>query len=106
IAITRLTSPGRGPNVTRFSACIARFCSGICELEVSLPFLARAICAHSADAASASASARASCWNFERMGGGLDRTTRCLTVLNNQQLLTQTWSKVVSVPATQGAIWG
>src|SRR2546430_7330134 len=77
-----------GPNVKRFSACIARFCSGIWELEVSLSFLARAICAHSADAASASASARASCWNFERMGEGLDRTTRSLELLNNQQLLT------------------
>src|SRR5438309_2851245 len=94
MAITRLLSPERGPNVKRFSACIARFCSGIWELEVSLSFLARAICAHSADAASASASARASCWNFEPMGEGLDRTTRSLELLNNQQLLTQTWAKV------------
>src|SRR5437016_2964953 len=106
MAITRLVSPGRGPNVKRLSACIARFCSGICELEVSLPFLARALCAHSADAATANASARASCWNLERMGEGLDRTTRSLELLNNQQLLTQTWAKVVSVAVTQGAIWG
>src|SRR2546427_12712849 len=105
MAITRLLSPGRGPNVKRFSACIARFCSGIWELEISLCFLARAICAHSAVAASASASARASCWNFERMGEGLDRTTRSLELLNNQQLLTQTWAKVVSVAVKAGAIW-
>src|SRR3989442_13441449 len=106
MAITRLLSPGRGPNVKRFSACIARFCSGIWELEFSLSFLARAICAHSADAASASASARASCWNFERMGEGLDRTTRSLELLNNQQLLTQTWAKVVSVAVSPGASLG
>src|SRR5437016_12820943 len=68
MAITRLLSPWRGPNVKRFSACIARFCSGIWELEVSLPFLARAICAHSADATTANASAGASFWNLERMG--------------------------------------
>src|SRR5438552_15978821 len=71
--VTRLVSPGRGPNVKRFSACIARFCSGIWELEVSLPFLARAICAHSADATTANASAGGSCWNLERMGEGLAR---------------------------------
>src|SRR5207247_8661317 len=40
------------------------------------------------------------------MGEGLDRTTRSLELLNNQQLLTQTWAKVVSVAVTQGAIWG
>src|SRR6266550_837621 len=73
MAITRLLSPWRGPNVKRFSACIARFCSGIWELEVSLPFLARAICAHSADATTANASAGGSCWNLERMGEGLAR---------------------------------
>src|SRR5216117_1733087 len=103
MAITRLVSPGRGPNVKRFSACIARFCSGICELEVSLPFLARAICAHSADATTANASAGGSCWNLERMGEGLARylfsgALKQPTIinpnlgfpelLNNQQLLT------------------
>src|SRR5207244_12312280 len=96
----------REPNGQRYSARLARFCSGIWELEVSLPFLARAICAHSADATTANASAGGSCWNFERMGEGLDRTTRSLELLNNQQLLTQTWAKVVSVAVTQGAIWG
>src|SRR5438309_4902870 len=106
MAITRLLSPWRGPNIKRFSSCIARLCSGFWELDVSLPFLARAICAHSADATTANASAGGSCWNFERMGEGLDRTTRSLELLNNQQLLTQTWAKAVSVAVTQGAIWG
>src|SRR5207237_9289104 len=106
MAITRLVSPGRGPNVKRLSACIARFCSGICELEVSLFFLARATCAHSADATTANASAGASCWNLERMGEGLDRTTRFPKRLNNQQLLTLISAKVVGVAVAGAPSWG